>query len=338
MEIISILKSILGLGGLSLLFGTILAYAFIKLAVQMNEKEEHIKEVLPGTNCGACGFPGCEGYAHALAEKPNQIPPNLCTVGGQEVAIKIGEILNIKVEKKEQMLCVLRCKGGKDEAMERYEYYGPGDCRSNYILFGGNKLCAYGCLGGGHCTTVCPLEAIKMGPNHLPVIDSNKCTGCGICVKECPRGVLELIPRAQLIYLACKSMEKGKAVKDVCKVGCLACTLCIKVCPYEGAITMDGNLPLIDYKKCTSCGICYNKCPAGSFVDRIKTRPYAIISPKCDGCGECLKVCQFKAIEGAPNKRHVVIKEKCVGCGLCFRVCPIKVITIAGALGYAEAA
>jgi electron transport complex protein RnfB len=172
----------------------------------------------------------------------------------------------------------------------------------------------------------------------LPIIDSDKCTACGICVKECPRQVLELIPRSQLIYLACKTLDKGKTVKNVCKVGCIGCTLCVKVCPYEGAIEMDGNLPKINFEKCTSCGICYNKCPTNSFIDRAKARPYAIISSKCDGCGECVKVCQFKAIEGEPGKRHTIIKDKCIGCGRCFEVCPIKVITMAGALGYADAA
>lgn len=338
MEIVPVLKSILGLGGLSLIFGFILAIAFKKLAVQISEEEKKIRDLLPGANCGACGFPGCDAYAHALAQKTGEYPPNLCTVGGSETTKQIGEILGIEVEETEPQVCVLRCKGGRQEAVERFEYIGPGDCRSNYILLGGNKACEFGCLGGGHCVTVCPFGAIRMGPNHLPIIDPDKCTACGICVKECPRGVLELIPRSQLVYLACKSQEKGKAVKNVCKVGCIGCSLCVKVCPYEGAIEMDGALPLMHYSECTSCGICFNKCPTKSFIDKAKARPYAIISSKCNGCGECVKVCEFKAIEGEPEKRHTVIKDKCVGCGRCFEVCPIKVITMAGALGYREAA
>ncbi len=338
MDWTGVLKSILGLGGLSLIFGFVLAFAFKKLAVQLREEEKRIREILPGTNCGACGFPGCDAYANALAQKTGTHPPNLCTVGGPETAKRIGEILGVEVEETEQMLCVLRCKGGRKEAVEKFEYIGPGDCRSNYILLGGNKACEYGCLGGGHCVTVCPFGAIKMGPNRLPVIDPDNCTACGICVRECPREVLELIPRSQLVYLTCKTRDKGKTVRNVCKVGCIGCSLCVKVCPYEGAIEMDNNLPLMHYEKCTSCGICYNKCPTKSFIDRAKARPYVIISSKCDGCGECVKVCQFKAIEGEPGKRHSVIKDKCVGCGRCFEVCPIKVITMAGALGYHKAA
>ena len=338
MDLTSIAIAIAGLGGLSLVFGIVLAIANTKLAVHVSEEERKIKELLPGANCGACGFPGCEAYAKALAEKSGEYAPNLCTVGGSETAQEIGKILGIEVDETEPKVCVLRCKGGKDEAIERFVYVGPGDCRSNHILLGGNKACAYGCLGGGHCVSVCPFKAIRMGSDHLPKIDPSKCTACGICVQECPRQVLELIPKSQLVYLACKSLDKGKAVKNVCKVGCIGCTMCVKVCPHEGAIAMDGNLPVMNYEKCTSCGICHNKCPTKSFIDRAKARPYATISQQCDGCGECVKACQFKAIEGVPGKKHAVIKDKCIGCGRCFEVCPIKAVTMIGALGYAEAA
>lgn len=336
MDLTSILKSVAGLGGLSLIFGIILAIAFKKLVVKVSKQEQMIREALPAANCGACGFPGCDAYAHALADNTGEVALNLCTVGGAETAKNIGEILGIEVEVTEPMVCVLRCRGGRENAVEKFEYIGPGDCRSNYVLLGGNKACQWGCLGGGHCETVCPFDAIKMGPNNLPIINPDKCTACGICVKECPRQVLELIPRRQLIYLACKTLDKGKVVKNVCKVGCIGCTLCVKSCPYEGAIEMDGNLPKMNFEKCVSCGICYNKCPTKSFVDRAPARPYAIISSKCDGCGACKEVCLFKAIEGEPGKRHTVIKDKCIGCGRCFEVCPIKVITMAGALGYTE--
>ena len=150
MNIGEILKSIAGLGGLSLIFSIILAGAFKKLAVKVSEEEQKIRDLLPGANCGACGFPGCEAYAKALADKTGEYSPNLCTVGGSETAKEIGQILGVEVEETEPKVCVLRCKGGREEALERFEYMGPGDCRSNYILLGGNKACSYGCLGGGH--------------------------------------------------------------------------------------------------------------------------------------------------------------------------------------------
>ncbi len=232
-----------------------------------------------------------------------------------------------------QLTCVLSCHGDKAKVRDLYEYYGPKDCWFNYLLFGGAKECAYGCLGYGHCVKVCPSSAIKFGDDGLPVIDPTKCNGCGICVKECPRGVLKLIPASHLVYLKCSSIQEKEKIKEICKVACTDCGICVKVCPY-GAVTIKENLPRIDFTKCTSCGICVHKCPHNVFEDRAKARPYAIISLKCNGCGECKKVCQFDAIQGEKNKRHIVNRERCIGCGMCFEVCEIQAITMAGALGY----
>ncbi len=334
-----ILQAALALGGLGLIIGVILAVVYGRLAVKAEKKEALVRAVLPGLNCGVCGHTSCDVYAHLLAT--NQVKPNLCLVGGSEVIEQLSDILSLAIEPIEPRIAVVRCKGGIKEAVERYNYDGPAGCRSNYVLLGGHKACIYGCLGLGHCVNVCPYKAIKLGPDRLPIIDPKLCIGCGICVTECPRQVIELIPKTQLIYLACKTMDKGRDVKSVCKKGCITCTICVKVCPYEGAISMQpgphgsaGNIPVIDYEKCTSCGICRAKCPTDSFTDRARVRPYAIILPTCNGCGECLKVCQLGAIIGKPDQRHIVTKEKCIGCGRCFEVCPIKAITIAGALGY----
>ncbi len=234
-------------------------------------------------------------------------------------------------------VCVLRCKGGIN-ARDQFVYQGPKDCWLNFTLFNGSKKCKYGCLGDGHCVSVCPTQAIKMTKDFLPVIDPEKCDACGTCVKECPRGVLEILPRSQLIYLACKSLQRGDLVTELCTIGCTGCGICIEVCPYEGAIKIEDNLPIIDYEKCNSCGICFHKCPRNCFIDRAIARPYGIISLKCNGCGECIKVCQFEAIKGIPNQRHIITKEKCVGCGRCYEVCAIKAITMVGALGYADVA
>jgi NAD-dependent dihydropyrimidine dehydrogenase PreA subunit len=177
-----------------------------------------------------------------------------------------------------------------------------------------------------------------MGKDRLPIIDPDKCDGCGICVEECPVRVLELMPKDHLIYLACKSYTPKNNINEICKTGCTDCNICVDICPYEGAIKTENNLPALDYDKCNSCGICFHKCPNNCFVDRAVARPYGIISMKCDGCGECIKVCKFEAISGEPGKRHTIEKEKCIGCGRCFETCPIKAITMAGALGYTRAA
>ncbi len=326
MEIVNILKSILVLSGLSLILGITLTIVFRKLTLKISGKEEPNQSLWSGVNSG-----GCKGF-----EANDHILVDIGTEDSPEKTKKIDEVLGMGIEEMQLKVCVLRCKGGQNEALKKYDYHGPIDCRISSILFKGNKLCEYGCLGGGHCVTVCPFHAIKMGSNYLPFIDPNKCTACGICVRECPRQVLELIPRSQLIYLACSILDEGEDVKDFCRVGCTGCSLCISACPYEKAIAMQGSLPSMNYQMCASCGICYNKCPTNSFIDRAKARPYAIIATQCDGCGECIEVCQFNAIEGESGKKHTVIKDKCIGCGRCFEICPMRVITIAGALGYAD--
>jgi len=242
----------------------------------------------------------------------------------------------IEIEVPKTHTCIARCKGGKTETGDLFDYQGPYDCRISSVILQGNKRCVFGCLGQGHCASVCPEGAIIISANRLPVIDPGKCKACGTCIKECPRQVLELIPRTHLVYLACRSLDRGEPVKNVCTVGCDACGTCVQVCPYQDAIRMLDNLPVMDFTKCTSCGICHKKCPTTSLIDRAPARPHAIISSQCDGCGECLKVCQFEAIKGEAGKRHNIIKENCNGCGRCFEVCPIKVITMMGALGYAN--
>lgn len=332
MDWLLLIKSLLTLGGLGLILGVILLVASIKLAVKVDERESRIRSILPGANCGACGYPGCDGYAAAVAA--GKAPLNACSVGGPEVARKIGEIMGQEVTAAEPKVAVLICRGGKDQAPQRFQYKGAQNCRQAALLLGGPKACIYGCVGLGHCVTVCPVQAIRMGENRLPVIEERKCIGCGKCVAECPKGTLTLIPRSKLVYLACVSHDRGKAVKEVCTVGCIACGLCTRVCPV-GALRIENNLPVMDLEKCIDCGICVHKCPTKSFVDRAPGRPKASINPRCNGCGECVKVCQFKAIEGESGKQHRVIPEKCIGCGQCVLVCPVKAIDLVGALGHA---
>jgi Na+-translocating ferredoxin:NAD+ oxidoreductase subunit B len=74
-----------------------------------------------------------------------------------------------------------------------------------------------------------------------------------------------IMPQSHNVYVSCRTTQKGKAVATVCKAGCIGCSLCTKKCP-EGAITMENNLPVIDYDKCTGCGICAEICPKHTIV------------------------------------------------------------------------
>ncbi len=315
------------------MLGLALALAYLKLAVRADPKLENILQILPGSNCGACGYAGCEGYAKSLAT--SEAPANLCTPGGKDVIQQLAEVLGVEAKEVEQKVAVLGCRGGGKKVDDSFIYYGLENCRAAHLVHGGPKSCTYGCLGLGTCVSVCPFSAMKLDDNLLPVIDENLCTGCGLCVDACPVGIIYLVPFPQKVYVGCSSHDKGKKTRKTCSVGCIACKICEKSCPYD-AIHVVSNLAEIDYSKCVSCGICVHKCPTKSIVDKVKVRPYAIIGTNCDGCGECLKVCQFKAIEGKPQERHKVIRERCVGCGLCFQVCKPKAITMAGALGHKQ--
>ena len=327
--------SLLTLGGLGLLMALILGIAYLKLAVKPNPKEEAVRKFLPGANCGACGFPGCDMYAEKLSKGETSIEG--CKAIDNEARKKIAEVLGVEAKTTKPQVAALICQGGEGICTDSYLYNGVQSCRAANLLHGGDKGCPFGCTGLGDCERVCSFGAIKMGEDKLPIIDYNKCTGCGICVEECPKGVLTLIPKDKLVFIACTSQDKGKAVKSVCKLGCIGCTICVKVCPYD-ALKMEGTLPVMDFEKCADCGICVHKCPTKSFIDLAPSRPRALITPECDGCGECVKVCQFKAMEGEPEKRHKVISEKCIGCGECVKVCKPNAITMVGALAYQKEA
>ncbi len=311
------------MGGLGVLLVLMLILANRVFLVQPNPLEAKVRSVLPGANCGGCSYPGCDAYAAAVAR--GDAPPDACPVGGASVAEKIGKIMGVEVEGGEPRVAFLLCQGGSDIVAQSADYKGIPTCRAANLVGGGTKACAYGCLGFGDCTTVCPFDAIHMGPKGLPVVDREKCTACGICVKTCPKSVLRLVPLSKQVFLACNSADKGKAVRDVCKIGCHACSICVKMCPY-GALEMVNNLPVMNLEKCVDCGICYQKCPTKSaYVDFAAPRPKTEIDvAKCKGHHKCFEVCKFKAIEGEAGAIHKVVEANCVGCEECIKACPTK--------------
>jgi Na+-translocating ferredoxin:NAD+ oxidoreductase RNF subunit RnfB len=264
----TLLIPILGLGSLGLLFGMFLAYASKKFSVEIDPKVELILENLPGANCGGCGYPGCSGYAEAVASGKADI--SLCAPGGAATVAKIAEILGVENNASAiPVIAAIQCRGGHAEAKTKFLYQGVHDCTAAQMIDGGDKACNYGCLGLGTCVSACPFDAIEMGPNGLPIVDEKKCTGCGNCVKACPRQIITLIPINQKIYLGCVSHDKGKSVKDICTVGCTGCSLCSrpKITP-SGAILMDNNLPIIKDIYAEDLAVAAEKCPSNSFVVR----------------------------------------------------------------------
>lgn len=323
---------VLIVGGVGLFFGIVLSIASKKLHVHVDPRVERIHDALPGANCGACGYPGCAAFAKAVAE--GAADPAGCIPGGSKVAGKIAEIMGVEAGDAEPVMAVVHCKGGRHEARERGTYEGIHDCVAATLSGNGAKVCADGCLGLGTCVRSCPFDALSINDNGVAVVNPDKCTGCGKCVATCPRSIISLIPRHHKIYLGCNNHERGARVKKYCSVGCTACTLCVKATP-SGAIAMKNNLPVLDYDKDENFVPAANKCPSKCFVDLVRVRPKVNIDTKCDGCGECIKVCPVKdAISGEPGERHIVNKEKCIGCGICLNNCHAHAISLWGGLGY----
>ena len=255
----TVIMAVVVLGVIAAIFGLILAYASKVFAVEKDPREEAIAEVLPGANCGGCGFPGCGGYAAAVAA--GKAPVNACAAGGAAVAAKIGEIMGVAAGDSVKKLAQVHCTGC-GQNYKKYEYVGLHDCVAASLLPGGGELgCAYGCLGLGSCEKACPFDAIHV-VEGVAQVDEDKCKSCGKCVDVCPKHIIALVPYKTRRHVAirCSSHDKGPDVRKNCDNGCIGCTLCAKSCPKE-AISMIDNLAVIDYDKCIGCGICAQKCP-----------------------------------------------------------------------------
>lgn len=324
-----ILIAISVLGGVALGASIILSIASRIFTVKVDPKEEKLIEILPGANCGGCGYPGCSGYAKALAQ--GKAEPNLCAPGGADVAQKIGEILGKEVEVGEVMVARVLCQGNVDNCAPRLQYRGVQSCAASYLMNDSRKKCIYACEGFGDCVRACTFDAIYMGEKGLPIVIEEKCTACGSCIEACPKEVIRLIPVSKQLVISCRSQDTGKEVRKSCKVGCIACSICVRKCPHE-AIELKDNLAIMDLEKCQVCGICAAVCPTKAIIDFRIEIPKAYIGEGCDSCGECAKVCPVKkCIAGDEGKPYTINEELCIGCGLCIKACPLKIITFKAA-------
>lgn len=248
--IVALIGLVLGLG---------LAIASIVMAVPVDEKAEKIRECLPGANCGACGFSGCDGYATALS-KGETTQTNLCSPGGSEVSHQIADITGLAAGNVEPKAAIVLCQGSCGNCTTKLEYSGVQSCKMAEQLFGGPKNCQYGCIGYGDCVNACPYNAIKIC-DGIARIDPTICRACGLCVNTCPKHLIDLMPvHKTKATVLCKNGDKGAMTRKECKTGCIGCMRCAKTCEV-GAVTVEGNRARVDYEKCIGCGKCTEVCP-----------------------------------------------------------------------------
>ena len=238
--------------------GLILAFASKLFFVKTDERIEKISELLPGANCGGCGYTGCAALAKAIAD--GEAETNACTSVSKEVCDKIAEIVGKAPAKNHvRYRAQVMCSGTHERAAKKYVYAGIHDCVSASKLSGGDKLCPNGCIGLGTCAAACKFDAINI-INGVAAVDYEKCVACGVCVATCPKSIIKLIPYEAKHWVGCSSADKGAVTKSYCNVGCIGCKICEKACPNE-AIKVTGSLAEIDYSKCDGCGLCESKCP-----------------------------------------------------------------------------
>lgn len=237
-------------------------------AVREDVKMVSIRESLPGANCGACGFSGCDGYAKALSDGQCD-KTNLCIPGGDKTAHEIAQILGVETDDVIERVAYVACNGVCESAQRKYDYAGKKSCSSINMNYAGDKYCRFACLGYGDCVEVCPQDAISIIDN-VARVDPKKCIGCGICTRTCPNGIIHLINDTSRVIVECSNHDKGAQTRKYCSHGCIGCKKCEKTCPHDAIHVID-NLAVIDYEKCTGCGSCVEACPVhclheGNFI------------------------------------------------------------------------
>ena len=258
------------LGGLTLVLASLLALADAKLRVVDDPRVETVESLLPHTNCGACGYPGCHAFAEALVAGATQ--PALCTVSSAAGRNRIAAFLGVEVGTAIDRVARLACAGGRNVARARARYTGPSSCAAASQVAGGGKGCFWGCLGLADCAEVCDFDALHMDRHGLPVVDEDRCTACGDCVEACPKDLFSLEPREHRLWVACRSLQAGDSVLDDCQVGCTACGRCAADAPQ--VVQMEGGLPIVDGDTLASLGNraeatarqAIHRCPTGAIV------------------------------------------------------------------------
>ena len=264
----SIIWTIAVLAGLGLILALLLYLLAKKFKVEEDPRIDEVEKVMPGANCGGCGFAGCRAFADSAVKAPN-LDNHYCPVGGNDVMKQVAAILGYEVKEKAPEVAVVRCNGTCANRPMTNTYDGVQSCKVKAALYAGDTACAFGCLGCGDCAAACQFGALSMDPETgLPVVDEEKCTACGACVKACPKAVIELRPkgpRGMKVFVSCINKDKGPVAKKACAAACIGCGICAKTCTHD-AILVENNIAYIDASKCKLCRECEAMCPTGSII------------------------------------------------------------------------
>lgn len=254
---IVILISTLVVGLVGLVLGLALVTASKKFYVEVDTRVTQVRECLRGSNCGACGYAGCDAVAEAIVKGEARV--DACPGNSSENIAKIAAILGKESIDQVPQVAFVHCAGDCTATKAKANYVGLSDCRAAALSGLPFMSCEYGCLGLGSCVKICPQGAISI-KDGIAVVDPKKCVGCGLCAKTCPKGIIGMQERTEKVAVRCNNKNKGPAVKKVCAAGCISCGICVKQCE-QGAVTLENNLAHVDDHKCIGCGKCTEKCP-----------------------------------------------------------------------------
>ena len=269
----SIVIPVILVAAIGFVLAAVLTFASKIFFVPVDETVANLRAELPGANCGACGFAGCDDYANALGADPS-VGTGKCPVGGAALAEALAAVLGVEADTSEPQVAVVMCNGHNEAAKTLMEYQGLKTCKAAKQLFGGLSACPYGCMGLGDCAAECPYGAIQIC-NGVAVVNRELCVGCGICAKTCPNSVIRIAPAKNKVVVQCNSKDKGAVARKNCSNACIGCGKCAKVCKFE-AITVENNLAFIDPEKCKNCGLCAKECPTNAIINmRAKRKPAA---------------------------------------------------------------
>lgn len=259
-----ILAAVATLGGVGLVFGTLIALANRKLRVWEDPRIDAVTDMLPGANCGACGVPGCRAFAERLVS--GAVQPAGCNVSSAAERARIAAFLGVDAGSAVKTVARLACAGGTHVAAQQAEYRGYGTCAAAAAVAGGGKGCTWGCLGLADCVRACTFDALRMNAHGIPVVDIDECTACGDCVEACPKGLFGIMPLDRQLLVQCRNLVVGDSVLEECAVACTACGKCVADAA-PGLISIASGVAVVNADlNALAAPAAIARCPTGAIV------------------------------------------------------------------------